>query len=111
MSKRKLLAIFDNHTYDILKYNISIHNMSHIIDYFENICVVDTINFEYSNKLKDFFTKNEKINNFLLIENNEYFDFGKWIYALNNINYYDYDYIVFINDSIFHFIIYHSNRF
>lgn len=89
-----------NHTYDVTKYAVSINNLGIIKEYLNNICVVDTIGLEYSDKLKEFYSKESKINNHFLIENNDFFDFGKWIYALNTINYYDYDYIVFINDSV-----------
>ena len=40
------------------------------------------------------------------IPNSSYYDFGKWIYALNSfVDYNDYDYIIFTNDS---FIIHSS---
>lgn len=98
--KVKLLALIANHTYDNIKYNISINNLNLIKEYLDNVCIIDTLGLDYAVKLKEFFSDEKKINNIFLIENNEFFDFGKWIYGLNNVNYYDYDYIIFINDSI-----------
>ena len=37
---------------------------------------------------------------YFLIPNNKLLDFGKWQYALQNVQLEEYDYIVFINDSI-----------
>jgi hypothetical protein len=96
----KILAIFANHTCNNIKYNISLNNISLLRDKFTNIIIVDTKNEEYANKLHNDFLGDEKIINYFFVENDNYFDFGKWIFALNNIDYKKYDYIMFINDSI-----------
>ena len=36
---------------------------------------------------------------FLEIENDKYYDFGKWVYALQNTSYSEYNQIIFTNDS------------
>ena len=104
MNKYKILGIFANHCSNIQKYNIILSNISIINKYLKNICIIDTLNEEYSTKLKNdiFITKEVSplINNYFMIENDNFFDFGKWVYGLKNIDYKDYDYILFINDSI-----------
>jgi hypothetical protein len=100
MHKYRILGIFANHTNSIVKYNITINNISIIKEYLSGICIVDSLNEKYANLLKNDLSLGKIIQHHFLIENNNYFDFGKWIYALNNINYDQYDYIVFINDSI-----------
>jgi len=96
----KILGLIANHTCNNIKYNISLNNINLIHKYLNNICIIDTINEEYGNKLYNNLKNLSIINNYFFIENDSYFDFGKWIYALKNINYTDYDYILLINDSI-----------
>ena len=96
----KILAIFANHTCNNIKYNISLNNISLLRDKFTNIIIVDTKNEEYAKKLHNDLHKDEKIVEYFFVENDNYFDFGKWIFALNSIDYKKYDYIMFINDSI-----------
>ena len=96
----KILGLLANHTCNNIKYNISLNNIKLIHKNLNDICVIDTINIDYGNKLCNHLKKLYKINNYFFIENNSYFDFGKWIYALKNIDYSIYDYILLINDSI-----------
>ena len=101
MHKYKLLGIFANHTNSIIKYNVSLNNLSIVKEYLTGICIVDSLNEKYAHLLKNDLSLIPKtIKHYFLIENNQYFDFGKWMYALDNINYNEYDYILFINDSI-----------
>ena len=103
MHKYKILGLIANHTYDNIKYNISLSNISIIKKYINNICIIDSSNEHYANLLKKDLTENTQndyIKNYFQIPNDNYFDFGKWVYCLNNINYNDYDYILFLNDSI-----------
>jgi hypothetical protein len=93
-----LLGIFANHTNNIIKYNTCLNNISFLIKYLTNIVIVDSDNEKYSKKLYNDIKDNNKIINYFLIKND--MDYTKWIYALDNINYQDYDYIIFINDSI-----------
>jgi hypothetical protein len=97
MHKYKILGIFACHTNNILKYNITLNNLSIIKEYLTGICIVDSINEMYANLLKNDLTINNNIiKHYFLIENNHYFDFGKWIHGLKNVNYKEYDYILFI---------------
>jgi hypothetical protein len=93
-----LLGIFANHTNNIIKYNTCLNNISFLKKYLTNIVIVDSNNEKYAKKLHDDIKDDNKINNYFLIKND--MDYIKWIYALDNINYKNYDYIVFINDSI-----------
>jgi hypothetical protein len=100
MKNYKILAILANHTINIIKYNTTLNNISFIKNNVTNIAIVDTKNEYYSEKLKNDIENDDKINNYFLIENDNHFDFGKWIYALKNISYTNYDYILLFNDSI-----------
>ena len=95
-----ILGIFSNHTNNIIKYNICLNNISFLKKYLTNIVIVDSDNEKYAKKLYNDIHDDNKIINYFLIKNDIYMDFGKWIYALNNIKYEDYDYILLINDSI-----------
>ena len=96
----KILGIFANHTNNKIKYNISLNNYSKLKNNLDAIIIVDTLGEKYAEKLQLDLLKDEKLKNYYLINNDNFFDFGKWIYALKNINYSMYDYILFINDSI-----------
>lgn len=104
----KILAIFSNHTYDIIKYNVTINNLTYILPHVTNAIIIDSIDEEYANKLKNDIYENknlkelDKIKEYYLVKNNKiYVDFGKWIHVLeNSCLIKNYDYILFINDSI-----------
>jgi hypothetical protein len=103
MNKYNILAIFSNHTYDKIKYNISFNNISYIIPHVNDIIIVDSINEEYAIKLKKDLSGVSKIKNFYFVKNDKIFlDFYKWMYILNMNNTLidKYDYVLFINDSI-----------
>lgn len=96
----KILGIFANHTNNIIKYNISLNNYSKLKKNLDSIVIIDSLGESYAEKLQSDLLKDDKIKEYFLIENNNFFDFGKWTYALNNINYDKYDYILLVNDSI-----------
>ncbi len=101
MHKYKILGIIASHTNSTLKYNININNISILKEYLTEICLIDTITERYAILLKsDLTIANNLIKNYYLIDNNHLYDYGKWIYGLHNINYNDFDYVLFINDSI-----------
>ena len=100
-SKYKILGIFANHTTTKIKYEVTLSNISLLKDNLTDIVIIDSTNEIYSKKLYDFFK--DKIQYHFLIKNDNYYDFGKWIYGLNMLGksfYSKYDYILFINDSI-----------
>ena len=59
-----ILAIFSNHTYNNIKYNISFNNISYIIPHVNDIIIVDSIEEEYAIKLKTDLNNVSKIKNF-----------------------------------------------
>jgi hypothetical protein len=98
---KKILAIIANHSNSNTKNIISLHNLSIIEKYVTHICIVDSVNEGFAFKLKNNLQHKNNIKNYFFLENDTYYDFGKWIYALNNIKSLDsYDYILFTNDSI-----------
>ena len=100
MNKYNILGLIANHTTNNIKYNVSINNISLIQKYLSDIVIIDSKNECMAEKLKNEFIDNKKVKDYIYIDNNNYFDFGKWIYYLENNNYDEYDYILFINDSI-----------
>jgi hypothetical protein len=100
MTKYNILGLIANHTCNNIKYNISLNNISLIKKYLKNIVIIDSKDESYAEDLYFELKNDSKIKDHLFIENNSYYDFGKWIFALENINYKNYDYILFLNDSI-----------
>jgi len=114
MSKKKILCIFSNHTSNMIKYNISLSNISILKKFVTNIIIVDSIEEEYGNKLCKDFEDDPILLKYFLIKNDNYYDFGKWTYVLklltesknsknesnNSYSIDNYDYILFVNDSI-----------
>ena len=100
MSKYKILLLVANHTCNNIKYNISLNNISIIKNFVNNIVIIDSNEERYAKLLYNDLKNDNKIINYLFINNDNYFDFGKWIFALNKVNINDYDYILFLNDSI-----------
>jgi hypothetical protein len=86
---------------------------------FESVYVllINTINLPYNKEIKEICSTYKNIK-YIECENEATYDFGKWIHGLNNINYNEYDYTIFINDSfiihepIYYFfnLIYKSNN-
>jgi hypothetical protein len=100
MLKYKILGIFANHTTTPIKYNISLNNILLIKPFLTNIIIIDSKNENYAQQLYSDFKTDDKLKNYLFIDNDNYFDFGKWVYTLKNIDTSFYDYILLINDSI-----------
>ena len=101
MTKYKILSLIANHTNSQIKYNISLNNISLIKEHVTDIFIIDSKNEIFANKLNNDLIKiyNNKIK-YTFLDNDYYYDFGKWIITLNNIDYSKYDYILFLNDSI-----------
>ena len=98
--KNRILGIFANHTTSILKYNISLNNISFLKKNLDKIVIVDSINENYALKLQKDLNQDSQIINHILVENDCYMDFGKWINGLKSVNTSSFDYILFTNDSI-----------
>ena len=97
--KYKILAIFANHTNNKTKYNISLNNLSLIFPFVSNIIIIDSQGEYYANCLKKDLN-NTKILDYFFYKNDHYYDFGKWISVLEKTNFDNFDYVLFINDSI-----------
>jgi len=100
MNKYNILGLIANHTTNNIKYNVSINNISLIQKYLKDIIIIDSKNESMAEKLKNEYVENNKVKDYIYVENNNYFDFGKWIFYLENHNYNEYDYILFLNDSV-----------
>lgn len=100
MHKYKILLLIANHTCNNIKYNISLSNFSIIKNFVENIVIIDTNGQNYGKLLYNDLKDDKKIIKYFFINNDNYFDFGKWIFAIKNVNINDYDYILCLNDSI-----------
>lgn len=100
MSKYKILLLVANHTSNNIKYNICLNNISILKPYVEDIVIINSTDEIYAKILHNDLLNDSKIKNFLYIHNDHYFDFGKWIFGLTQIDVNQYDYICFTNDSI-----------
>ncbi len=102
---KKILVIIATHISDQNK----LYTIKNNIKYFEkhDIIINNSAGLELNEEVKNF-CENEKII-YQESENDIYLDFGKWYKTLKSINYNNYDYIVFTNDSIF--ITYNINHF
>ena len=100
MDKYKILGLFACHTKCIKKYFTNLNNIYYLLDYLENFIIIDSKDEYYAELLKKDVEKISKFKEHYFIDNDIYYDFGKWVYGIETINYYDYDYILLINDSI-----------
>ncbi len=96
-NNKKILVLFATHVDSRLKLETIKKN----IVFFENECstimVVNSKNLQYNDELNDFY-KMKNIN-YSEIDNTPTYDFGKWVYLLGNVDYLNYDFIFFTNDS------------
>lgn len=102
---KKYLVIIACHCDSPLKLETIIKNLR----YFEfknmNKIVINTSGLQYGNSVSNICSMHNNTT-YVEIDNSGYYDFGKWLYVLTNlINYDEYDYIIFTNDS---FIIHNS---
>lgn len=96
---QKTLMLIACHTDSQIKFNSLINNFLYFERLSENIdfVIINTVNMSFGKEIKD--SLNSKCSNYFEIENTVSYDFGKWIYALENIDYTMYNNIVFTNDS------------
>lgn len=94
---KKILILVACHTNSEIKFKTLLSNLK----YFKktpniDIVVVNSTNTPYSDVLKNYLQGNSA---YFEIENTPTYDFGKWIYALENIDYASYNNVIFTNDS------------
>lgn len=107
---KKIITIIACHTNSIIKYNTLINNIPNLLYPNNDIIIINSSNEVFGEKLKKYiqseiYPHKNNIIHYLEIPNDKYSDFGKYIYALNFIqnnksNDINYDFVVFINDSI-----------
>jgi hypothetical protein len=112
----RYLILFASHCDSDLKYNTIKDNLKYFD--FENIDIlfINSIGLPYNENVKLVCNSYKNIK-YIEIENSKTYDFGKWIYGLQSIDYQQYNYIIFTNDSyvihesINHFfnLLYNSN--
>jgi len=94
--RHKTLLLVASHTNTKLK----LENIKKSISFFElnnvTICVANTHNLKFNTELSEYYKKKQI--SYYENENHSY-DFGKWLFLLNKIDYSSYDSIVFLNDS------------
>lgn len=94
---KKILVLFACHTNSEIKFKTVLSNLK----YFKktpnvDIVVINSTNTPYSELLKNFL---QGKCSYFEIENAPTIDHGKWIYALENIDYSSYNNVIFTNDS------------
>lgn len=96
---KKYLIIMACHCNSQIKYDTIKNNLLYFA--FENCdkIIINSDNLEFTSSLQE--VCNRHINTkYYEIPNNNYIDFGKWVYTLNNlVDYNNYDYVVLTNDS------------
>ena len=94
---KKILMLVATHTNTHLKMMNIKSNLYYLKNECIDIVVVNSKGLAFNEEMKKYY---ENINiQYFEIENDATFDFGKWVYLLNNIDYTKYDYVIFKNDS------------
>jgi len=97
LNNKKVLLLVATHTNSDLKKE----SIKSILKYFDYECIdifiANSTNLEMTEMKKIYENKNIIYHE---IDNDNTYDFGKWFFLLNTVNYKSYDDIIFINDSI-----------
>lgn len=97
LNNKKVLLLVATHTNSDLKKE----SIKSILKYFDYECIdifiANSTNLEMK-EMKEFYENKNII--YHEIDNDNTYDFGKWFFLLNTVNYKSYDDIIFINDSI-----------
>jgi cupin superfamily acireductone dioxygenase involved in methionine salvage len=106
LNNNKYLTIIACHTNSNFKYNNLINTINNLSFDCNDLVIVNSTNLENNTNIEN--VCSEKNITYIEIDNDATYDFGKWVYALKNIDTTTYDFIVFTNDSfIIHYPIYH----
>jgi hypothetical protein len=94
----KYLVLIACHCNSDLKMSAIRRNLTYFNFDSIDILVINTIDLSYNSEISNLCST---YNNTKYIEcvNELTYDFGKWIYGLKNIDYNNYDYVIFTNDS------------
>jgi len=106
LNNNKYLTIIACHTNSNFKYNNLVNTINKLSFACNDLVIVNSTNLENNNNLTSLCA--EKGITYIEIDNDSTYDFGKWVYALKNIDTSTYDFVVFTNDSfVIHKPIYH----
>jgi len=114
-NKDKILVIVSCHTYGKLRWN-AINSIMKFLNEINDIdiVIVNSSNLQLSENLKNIYKSNYI--KYYEIDNDKFYGFSKWYYAIENVEIDNYKYITFINDSILvhssikHFFDYTRNK-
>lgn len=95
----KILVIVSCHTQGKLRWD-AINTIMNYLSRIENIdiVIVNSSDLPSSDNIKKLYS--EKCIKYMEIPNDNFYGFSKWYYALENIDYSNYKFVTFINDSI-----------
>ena len=96
----KILALYACHTSSKKKYFSTLNNITFLENYYDSLVIINSNDAKYKNELKNDLSNNSKLIYYLETTNDQLLDFGKWIFALSNVNFNNYHHILLINDSI-----------
>jgi hypothetical protein len=94
----KYLVIMACHCNTYYKLLVIKQNIKYLMNDSTDFLIVNSCNLSYNNELRDFCTTNSSIT-YMESENENTYDFGKWIFGLKAFSYSKYNFIVFTNDS------------
>lgn len=95
-----IIAIFACHTTCMKKYVTTLSNLYNIYSFIDNFIIIDSNQEKLSNNLIEDLKNDPKFYKSFLINNDIYYDFGKWIHVLTNEKLTQFKHILFINDSV-----------
>ena len=96
-NNKKLLLLVATHTNDEVRLRTIINTMKFLNFEGMDKMVANSKSLKYNKQLSEYY-KNRNIK-YYEIDNDVTYDFGKWIYLLSQIDYSNYDYVFFLNDS------------
>ena len=97
---KKICILLACHTDSLKKYFTLLNNIHYLNEYNNDIYIINSIDAKYSKNIRNELENFNYVKNYFEIKNDKYLDFGKWIYGLYKIKYNDYDYVLFMNDSV-----------
>ena len=97
LNNKKILLLVATHTNSDLKFNTIKKNLQYFKCKCINVAICNSKNLPFNSELSLYYSNNNIP--YYEIENDNKYDFGKWVYLLKNINYTLYDFVIFTNDS------------
>ena len=104
----KNLTIIACHLTNIQRINTLKKNIYYLSFCNNDIIIINSSQLPFNESIKSEFQNKIKIKEYFEIPNDKWLDFGKWNYILNTVDYSNYDFITFTNDS---FSIHHPMGF